>query len=95
MNAAVEITPRAIEDIDRIWSFIAADSPQAADRVEAAIVAACHLLAAHPLIGLKRPDITHLPVRFWTVTRYPNYVIVYRPDSDPVRSLPCFTDGAT
>jgi plasmid stabilization system protein ParE len=33
MNAAVEITPRAIEDIDRIWSFIAADSPQAADRV--------------------------------------------------------------
>jgi plasmid stabilization system protein ParE len=25
------------------------------------------------------------PLRFWTLSRYPNFVIVYRPDLDPFR----------
>jgi len=35
--------------------------------------------------GAKRRDITPLPVRFWTVPKYPNYVIVYRPDTIPLQ----------
>ena len=31
---------------------------------------------------LARRDITPLPVRFWTLPKYPNYVIVYRPETD-------------
>ena len=28
---------------------------------------------------------TSLPVRFWTVTAFPNYAIVYRPDTTPLQ----------
>jgi len=42
-------------------------------------------LARHPLIGLKRSEITPLPVRFWTVSRFPNFIVVYRPDTKPLQ----------
>jgi plasmid stabilization system protein ParE len=48
------------------------------------ILATCRRLAKHPRIGTKRQDITPLPVRFWTVTKFSNYVIVYRPDTTPL-----------
>lgn len=64
--------------------YIAADNEPAAIRVESAITNACSLLMRSPSIGSKRSEITSLPVRFWVVTRYPNYVIVYRPDTDPL-----------
>src|ERR1035437_4658394 len=35
------------------------------------IVATCRRLAKHPRTGTKRRDITPLPLRFWTVTRFP------------------------
>jgi plasmid stabilization system protein ParE len=68
-----------------VWWFIAAHSRDAADRVELEIVATCRRLAKHPLVGSKRRDITPLAVRFWTVTRFPNYVIVYRPETVPLQ----------
>ena len=67
------------------WWFIAGDNREAAERVEAEIVAACRRVAKHPLTGTTRRDIALLPVRFWTVTRFPNYVIVYRPDTVPLQ----------
>ena len=51
----------------------------AANRVETEIVASCRRLARYPLMGTRRQDITSLPVRFLTVTKFPNYVIVYPP----------------
>jgi plasmid stabilization system protein ParE len=36
-------------------------------------------------MGTKRQDITTLPVRFWTITKFPNYVIVYRPETVPLQ----------
>jgi plasmid stabilization system protein ParE len=59
----------------------------AADRVELEIVATCRRLAKHPLIGTRRRDITELPVRFWTVSKFPNYVIVYRPETVPLQVI--------
>lgn len=53
--------------------------------MEAEIVASCRRLARYPLMGSRRQDITHLPMRFWTVARFPNYVIVYRPDTFPLQ----------
>lgn len=94
MNPAFQFTPKATEDLDSIWWFIAQDSRDAADRVEMEIVAACGRLARHPLIGIKRQDVTSLPVRFWTVTKYPNYVIVYRPETAPLQVTPFCTEGA-
>jgi plasmid stabilization system protein ParE len=58
---------------------------QAADRVESEIIATCHRLARHPFIGHKRRDITPLPVRFWTIPKYPNYIVVYRPEGKPLQ----------
>lgn len=85
MTAVIQFTPQALEDLDDIWWFIAQDSRDAADRVEAEIAASCRRLAKHPLMGVKRQDVTSLPVRFWTVTRFPNYVIVYRPETVPLQ----------
>jgi len=85
MTARIQFTPQAAEDLDSIWWFIAEDNRGAADRVEKEILATCHRLAKHPRMGIKRQDITPLPVRFWTVTKFPNYVIVYRPETVPLQ----------
>lgn len=85
--ASFRLTPSAIDDIDAIWNYIVRDNLDAADAVEDAIRNACKVLARSPLHGHVRPALTSLPVRFWTVPRYPNYVIVYRPDSNPVQIL--------
>ncbi|SRR5579883_204754 len=87
MSWPFRLTPQAAEDLDAIWWFIADDNREAADRVEAEIIAACHHLARFPMTGTKRRDITTLPVRFWTVARFPNYVIVYRPDTLPLEVI--------
>jgi antitoxin ParD1/3/4 len=85
MNAPFQFTPQATEDLDAIWWFIAENNRDAADRVEIEIVATCRRLAKHPGIGSKRQDITALPVRFWTLPKFSNYVIVYRPDTAPLQ----------
>jgi plasmid stabilization system protein ParE len=38
-----------------------------------------------PLRGHARPDLTARPVRFWKLTSYPNYTIVYRPETVPLQ----------
>jgi plasmid stabilization system protein ParE len=78
------LTPRALGDLDEIWNYIAQDKISAANRVESAILAACYGLARHPLIGAKRAEITAKSVRFWTVPRYPNFIVVYRPETRPI-----------
>jgi plasmid stabilization system protein ParE len=85
MAASYQLTPRALDNLDEIWIFIAQDKISAADRVEAAILSACYRLARHPLLGTKRTEITGKPVRFWTVPRYPNYIVVYRPETRPLQ----------
>jgi antitoxin ParD1/3/4 len=81
------LTPRAKADIFHIWAYIADHNQDAADRVEQAIFDACAFLAETPMRGHCRPDLTGRPLRFWTLSRYPNYVIVYRPDNARFRSL--------
>jgi plasmid stabilization system protein ParE len=85
MSARFQFTPQAMEDLDAIWWFIAEDNRDAADRVETEIVATCRRLARYPLMGTKRQDITPLPLRFWTITKFPKYVIVYRPETVPLQ----------
>ncbi len=71
MNATFRFTPQATEDLDTIWWYIAEGNRDAADRVEMEILITCRRLAKHPQMGTRRQDITHLPVRFWTVTNSP------------------------
>jgi plasmid stabilization system protein ParE len=87
MPSAYRLTPKAIDDLDEIWNYIAADSVDAANRVESAIIAACEGVARHPLLGSRRSEITSLPVRFWVVTRFPNFIVVYRPETKPLQII--------
>jgi len=81
------LTPLAEADVMAIWAFIAADSIDAADRVELEIYEACEFLAKSPLRGHVRKDLTKRNLRFWTLTRYPNYIVVCVPGKRPVRIL--------
>jgi plasmid stabilization system protein ParE len=87
MPSGFQLTPRALNDLSEIWDYIAEDNVSAANRVESAILSACTSLARHPLLGSKRTEITPLPVRFWTVTRFPNFIVVYRPDTKPLQVI--------
>jgi plasmid stabilization system protein ParE len=80
--SAYVLTPLAKADIFDIWIYIAENSENAADRVEQAIYDACAFLVEGPLRGHTRPDPPR-QLRFWTLGRYPNYTVVYRPDTAP------------
>jgi plasmid stabilization system protein ParE len=82
-----QFTPQATDDLFEIWSYIARDSIEAANRVEVAICEACEFVAATPLGGHVRKDLSDLPVRFWPVQPYRNYLIVYDPQTKPTKIL--------
>ena len=79
------LTPLAKADIFEIWSYIAEANEEAADRVERAIYDACAFVAGGPMRGHSRPGLTTRSLRFWTLTRYPNYAVVYRPETAPLQ----------
>lgn len=83
--SAYVLTSIAKADVFDIWTYIAENSEPAADRVEQAIYDACAFLAEDPASGHTRPDLTARPLRFWTLTRYPNYTVVYRPETVPLQ----------
>lgn len=85
MISSYRFTTEAAADLFDIWSYIAGDNTVAADRVEGAIHDACSFVAQAPLAGQVRKNLTHRSVRFWTVQQFPNYVVVYRPDTQPVQ----------
>ena len=87
MITGYRFTPEAAADLFDIWSYIASDSVEAANRVEEAIYDSCSFLSQAPLSGQVRINLTNRPVRFWTVQRFPNYIIVFRPDTQPLQII--------
>jgi plasmid stabilization system protein ParE len=81
---AYALTPLAKADIFYIWTYIAEDSEDAANSVEQAVYDACAFIAEGPARGHIRPNLTARSLRMWTLTRYPNYAIVYRPETFPL-----------
>jgi plasmid stabilization system protein ParE len=73
--------PEAETDLVELWEYIAADNPDAADRVLDEIVAELEKLSVFPDSGHRRPDLTSRPLRFWTVR---DYLIAYAPDERPL-----------
>lgn len=82
--SSYRFTPQVSTDLVEIWDYIARESVDAADRVEAAIYEACAFLAEEPLRGHIRKDLTDLPLRFWVVQRHPRYIVVYAPGTQPL-----------
>jgi plasmid stabilization system protein ParE len=89
------LTPQAVDDLFEIWSYIAADNVDAANRVEEAIYAACTFLSETPLAGRIREDLTALPLRFWLVQPFQNCWIVYDPGTRPLQINASFTRRGT
>jgi antitoxin ParD1/3/4 len=85
--SAYVFAPQAEEDLFGIWSYIAQDSLEAADRMESEVYRTCVFLASTPYAGHSRPDLTELPVKFWTLPRFSRYIIVYDPVPQPLRIL--------
>jgi antitoxin ParD1/3/4/toxin ParE1/3/4 len=75
------LSPAAAADLSQLWEFIAQDNIDAADRLREQIYEEIRRLTKMPLKGHLRPDLTARPVRFWPVGPY---LIVYRPDRDPL-----------
>jgi len=77
-------------------AYIAADNPEAADRVEGEILDACERAAERPGLGGYRRDLTDKPVRFYAVRE--TYLVVYDPATEPlevIRILHGARDAAT
>ena len=83
MNGYV-LTPTAKADLFQIWAYIARNSEEAASRAEQAIHNACAFVAEAPMRGHLRFDVTNRQLRFWTLTRYPNYSVVNLPETVPL-----------
>ncbi len=79
--SAFVLHPQAYADLDEIWEYIAADSPEAADRIREEIYETIQSLVPFPYIGHSRPDLTARPLRFQSVR---DYVIAYAPDEKPL-----------
>jgi antitoxin ParD1/3/4/toxin ParE1/3/4 len=73
--------PDALKDLEEIWEFVAADSPDAADRVREEIYGTIKSLVPFPYVGHNRFDLTTRPLRFQTVR---DYVIAYAPEEKPL-----------
>lgn len=67
-------TPAAERDLIDIWTYIAADNPDAADRLLDAIADRIEQLRKHPRMGRLRPDIA-VDARFLPIG---NRVVLYR-----------------
>lgn len=73
--------PDALTDLTEIWEFIAADNPDAADRVLDEMYEGIRALVPFPQIGHRRPDLTSRPLRFHPVR---DFLIAYTPDEQPL-----------
>jgi toxin ParE1/3/4 len=71
----------AFAHLDDIRGFIAADNPDAADRLISEIFDAFRRLDRFPDIGYERPDLTSRPLRFTLVREY---LIAYAPEEIPL-----------
>ncbi|MEK7677203.1 MAG: type II toxin-antitoxin system RelE/ParE family toxin [Verrucomicrobiota bacterium] len=76
-------TAQANLDLVEIWSFIAADNPDAADQLLETIDEKAKLLAQSPELGRKRSDLAP-SLRSFPVG---NYLIFYRPDPNGIEII--------
>ena len=86
----VFFTALAEEDLDQIEDYISARDPAAAARVRAVIVQQSLHLGKAPKKGmpLKAPrGEQEIGVRLWPISRYRNYLVLYRIEPGQVRVL--------
>ena len=78
------LTGPAKDDLREIIAYLRDRSPQAAKRVRTKLGEAMRQLAEMPSVGHLREDLADEPLRFWSVY---SYLIVYRPDTEPLQII--------
>jgi toxin ParE1/3/4 len=73
------LSTRAHRDLTEIWSYIARNNIEAADRVFDELLKACAELARSPRMGHPRPELTAEQVLFWPVRKYEIVYTIGRP----------------
>jgi plasmid stabilization system protein ParE len=76
------LTPRARQDINDIWDYIAVENINAADRVLYALERAMLRLAKNPGLGHWREELTDRRHRFLLIY---SYLIAYRYEAKPLQ----------
>lgn len=84
------LSTRALEDLFRIYSFIAERSEESAERISSAFYGRFALLAKFPGMGRNRPEITKRPLLFYT---FDGYHVVYRKTQDRIEILTILGSG--
>lgn len=80
---AIRRSALARTDIRDIWLYLAERNPAAADRVLDAIERIFHVIAAHPLIGRERSELSP-GIRSFVVM---SWVVFYRAQRDAIEIL--------
>jgi plasmid stabilization system protein ParE len=83
-NEIFILTPRAAQDVNDVWNYIADDNIEAADRVLDAFYDAMVKLSNNPGIGHWREDLTDKRHRFFLVH---SYLIIYRQETKPLQII--------
>ena len=79
-------SPKAARDLDEISGHIAADNPEAAERVQLTLLNTADFLAQHPELGrrIRKAAARHLQIRWFVVPKFRNYMIFYQPFHETV-----------
>ena len=79
-------SPKAARDLDEISGHIAADNPEAAERVRLTLLNTADFLAQHPELGrrIRKAAARHLQIRWFVVPKFRNDLIFYQPFHETV-----------
>lgn len=72
----LEITSKALSDIETITDYIAQDNKSAARKLSKEFYKHFETLCKHPNLGKEKENISYLNAKFYIIKQ--NYVIVYR-----------------
>lgn len=81
MRSGFELSETADGELWAIWSYIARNNPDAADRLLARLNTAMNRLVEYPYLGHARAGLAS-GLRIFTVG---DYQIIYRPETDPLQ----------
>jgi toxin ParE1/3/4 len=83
---SARFSPKAGQDLDDIFRYIARDNPDAAQNVCQAILNTADFLAQHPEVGrrIRNASLRHAKTRWSIVPKFRNYLIFYQPYQETI-----------
>ena len=87
-----QFSPKAQSDLDHHSRHIAADNPEAANRVRQTILYTADFLAEHREVGrrIRNAVARHAQIRWFVVPKFRNYLIFYQPHGDTIMVVRVF-----